>query len=360
MRLLQLALILLVLLVPTPALTQTAEPSPVAEGEWQVTDLRGYDIDGVPIALSPDGRWIAGAGPDAKGVCVWAVEAMTSTCAGEEIVPYPFSIVWAPDSSAIAFFDGEPSRPEPNTLWLFTASSGALTVLDRAGVIHQAPAWTLDSTTVLYLAEGIDGKGSAIHRVSRAGGESHQVTGADLDVQEPLVATADGRVVFATGEEPALRLWIVELDGSDLERFAADIHTGTSVPTRLGGWGPGDAYLTMVDTHTTDAGRVTMRWYTLDRASGLLVPLDLPDVSSATTGPGWWSHAPEMLALGSDDGQAPLQLYTVDPHTGAARPLSGGTFDGDVTYWTLSFGADGQAMVATVGTVWLMTLEYRS
>ena len=59
-------------------------------------------------------------------------------------------------------------------------------------------------------------------------------------------------------------------------------------------------------------------------------------------------------------GQAPLQLYTVDPHTGAARPLSGGTFDGDVTYWTLSFGADGQAMVATVGTVWLMTLEYRS
>jgi hypothetical protein len=40
-----------------------------------------------------------------------------------------------------------------------------------------------------------------------------------------------------------------------------------------------------------------------------------------------------------------------------ARPIPGGTIDDEVTYWSLTFGADGQVMAATHETVWLMTLE---
>src|SRR5690606_13981681 len=58
---------------------------------------------GSPITMSPDGAWIAGIGPE-FALCIWDVATMEPTCDQAERIPIAAeSLVWSPDSTAVAF-----------------------------------------------------------------------------------------------------------------------------------------------------------------------------------------------------------------------------------------------------------------
>jgi hypothetical protein len=357
-RILTILLLLSALLLGTlaSASAQIPEASPVTGG-WAVTETREIKIDGEPIALSPNGRWIAGAGPDGAGVCIWEVDTTDRTCAGGTLHPFPFSIVWAPDSSAVAFTDGEPiDQEEPNDLWLFTVATGAVTALDRAGLVHQQPVWMRDSETVLFVRSDGDRERGSIYMVDRDGGPVERVAGPGLGVQA-IVPTPDGRLMIATGGDASLELWLVELDGSGLERIAPPVTLGDDMPVLFAGRSPDGRYVGLYSPEARDGGEIVFRRFMLDLTTGEIVPQETPEESVQRFGPAWWSDAPASIAFGRDGRDAPLSLFDVDPSTGMARPIPGGTIDDEVTYWSLTFGADGQVMAATHETVWLMTLE---
>ena len=62
------------------ATARTPEASPVASpagGGWAVTDMRQIAVDGAPVALSPDGQWLAGTTDDGNAVCAGRVKSLT-------------------------------------------------------------------------------------------------------------------------------------------------------------------------------------------------------------------------------------------------------------------------------------------
>src|SRR5690625_4427739 len=141
-----------------PAQTPEAETE-LPFSPWRVTDSREIDVDGQPIALSPDGRWIAGIGPDGGSICVWDVTGVRTRCAGEglDIQTHPIDggFAWAPDSSAVAFINGNWRQLEPTDVLVFDIRSGWLrnlthTTMTGRRLVHTGPAWTADSSRVVY------------------------------------------------------------------------------------------------------------------------------------------------------------------------------------------------------------------
>jgi len=87
----------------SPAASPAASPVGSEGGAgWRVADERRLAIDGEPVTLSPDGRWVAGRGPEQE-FCVWEIETLDAVCDGQDLAIRPESIAWAPDSSAVAF-----------------------------------------------------------------------------------------------------------------------------------------------------------------------------------------------------------------------------------------------------------------
>ncbi|MGC4190472.1 MAG: hypothetical protein QM589_04460 [Thermomicrobiales bacterium] len=84
-----------------------ASPAPgtaIPASETTADGLRIVQVDGQPVALSPDGKWLAGPGPEGD-VCLWDVETLEvcrATGAAPQTAQMP-TITWAPDSSAVAY-----------------------------------------------------------------------------------------------------------------------------------------------------------------------------------------------------------------------------------------------------------------
>ncbi len=70
-------LAIIIMLVGQAAFAQSG-----VESDWVVSDQRVLEVDGTPVALCPNGAWIAGPASDGERFCVWDVETLEPTCDG--------------------------------------------------------------------------------------------------------------------------------------------------------------------------------------------------------------------------------------------------------------------------------------
>lgn len=197
----------------------TPGASPVANGAaWQVTDIRELEVDGWPFSLSPDGQWLAGLGSGSQ-LCVWAVADLAPNCAAQGMVFQPDSVVWAPDSTAVAFShlgQGTVQEAAVSDILVFDVADGVLRNLtgtedgsDQADTgasgaashIDVYPAWSPDGDELVFarLEPGVEG--AAIMRIDRDGGEPELVLADTPLLRGPIHWVEGDRIFYAIAGE---------------------------------------------------------------------------------------------------------------------------------------------------------------
>lgn len=268
------------LFTPAGAVAQTLEATPgaspvVSEGGWRITDTRSIeDIGGWPSALSPDGVWLAGISSD--GFCVWDVEMLERTCAGDSPGSRDTgSIVWAPDSTAVAFSYYSPvtltqSFDVDSDLYLFDLTSMRLVNLtddgyegdlfaddiDNPPPVDTMPAWSPDSSQLAFVRSSIAGQvgggSTTLMRIDRTGGEPTEIVQVDGEsagvVSRTMYWLPDDTLLYLylshdvslsspydpgpDANSPDRGVWQVGIDGSDRRQIVknapgAGIHVGS-------------------------------------------------------------------------------------------------------------------------------------
>ncbi len=230
-------------LLGQPALAQTS-----GDAAWHVRDEQRIEVDGTPLALSPDGTWIDGLGPERGTFCVWEVETLEPTCEGELRTPVlERSVTWAPDSTAVAFSLDTPLVFRDSDIYVFEVEAGTLENLteddpDGTGAddlqlgddareeipVDLYPAWSPDSRDLIFARTMWGGEGdyeTLLMTIPRSGGESEEVApitpNFPLSVVSPMVWQEDGTILLAIwpGEtdDPQNGIWRVSQDG-DFQR----------------------------------------------------------------------------------------------------------------------------------------------
>ena len=222
-RVLVAALVILVAVLAVPATRYVRQPAP----EQLVTRLDVVvpsGVDGISLALSPDGRQLAFVAATETGPRLW-LRALDETAArplpGTDGASYPF---WAADSRAVAFFaDGKLKRTD-------LAGGAPQTIADAPA--PRGGTWSHDGTIVFAPASA-----GGLMRVASTGGTPVQVT-KDVAFQSRWPQfLPDGRrfLFFAfTGSQETRGVYLGSLDGGDPIRVtAADSAAVYAPPNRL-------------------------------------------------------------------------------------------------------------------------------
>lgn len=244
--------------------------SPTATPGIEIAGIHEIELDFEPVALSPDGAWIAGV-EDRSSICLSSLADEDSRCQ-----PVPLegsvlaeSIAWAPDSSAIAFsLDALPRllnsdifvldvdnadlvdlTPDPETSGTredtstpairgsHVAQPGGSTPASGETTfwMDMFPAWSPDGTELVFARHSVPDGSTRIMRMLRAGGEASAVVNVPADklsiVVGPILWPLDDVIVLsgagskggiweASLETGALRL-ILASDNSDLPNAVA-------------------------------------------------------------------------------------------------------------------------------------------
>jgi hypothetical protein len=225
-------------------------PVPGTTGDsWTVTDELAVDLDGEgkPVAISPDGNWIAGPGPD-DDFCIWSLDDLEAFCDGADMDPRlaidEASIAWAPDSSAVAFSQDAARLLIDSDILVFDVESGTIgnltDVADEADgmsfdsddtapfIADVYPAWSADSETIFFVRGG-DANGirsTTIMTLNVASGDvSAYFTISPtyfLSVYTPLHLLPDGSllvsVIYADPGTAQNGIWRIAEDGSRIDR----------------------------------------------------------------------------------------------------------------------------------------------
>ncbi|MGC4190469.1 MAG: hypothetical protein QM589_04445 [Thermomicrobiales bacterium] len=159
-----------------------------ADGALLVDDDQVLSVDGMPMAISPDGKWLAGPGSGIdREFCLWDVETLTPQCAdaGSSLPVTLETVTWAPDSSAVAFSLDATVRFVDSDIF----------VMDIDGTLHNItddgfdgrlslsgdgpevpvdiyPAWSRDSRELVFARTvwGLEAPGTALYAIGRDGG----------------------------------------------------------------------------------------------------------------------------------------------------------------------------------------------
>lgn len=110
------------------------------------------EVDGFPLAISPDGTRLAGVDADGARFCVWDLATGKAACDGD--IPAPVearSVTWAPDSSAVAFSLGSSSRLVDSDIYVFDVASGTLRNVNGLTPTLQ---WAGEGSLLLLLPTG--------------------------------------------------------------------------------------------------------------------------------------------------------------------------------------------------------------
>ncbi|HEU0163501.1 MAG TPA: hypothetical protein VFQ54_00580, partial [Thermomicrobiales bacterium] len=179
-------------------------PASAAAQSVSATHQRDISLDGTPVAISPDGKRIAGLGPD-HTFCVWRISTRKATCSDEISSITPDTIRWAPDSSAVAFSQNAAINFVDSDIYVFDIASGKVKdVTDdsydgnlsldtdtetRATInVDINPGWSPDGKDLIFARTvwgTATGMGSQLMKVSRDGGDP--VTLFTVAPPEPLV-----------------------------------------------------------------------------------------------------------------------------------------------------------------------------
>jgi len=324
-------LVLLLVGAIAPRAAAPPEASPVAsptgpERAWQVIETREIAVDGDPVELSPDGRWLAGTADEGNSVCAWGVETLTPTCAELDIAVTlglgAMAMRWSPDSSAFAFTTGDIARLIKGDVMVFEVETGDVVNLTNTGGADEGPLcigadWTADSSQVIFAAfNGFGDDANALNLVARDGGPPTEIplpaSNGSLDIVSPPLVAGESVLVAIQADDDAGGVWRVGLDGADpLQLVTASSSQGVPDPL-VASVSPDGRHAGIVSARGLQLLEPEGTFFTLDLASGELIPMDFGD------GLGLVAFAPEgdTGLIVRDD-----HLATIDPVTGATQPV---------------------------------------
>jgi hypothetical protein len=310
--------------------------SMAADGEpvsgWRVIYVARINVEGSPVALSPDGAWMAGTTDDDQ-VCIWAVADLAATCTPEIRRVDPDSFAWAPDSSAVAF----------SALTLFLGGDSDIHVLDTSGALTNVtddgfddqlqelgaeqpsapvpvdlmPAWTPDSTAIVFsrVLWNSDDPTTDIMTVPRAGGEPTLLGRVDRPtaIYMPMHVLRDGAILYAVGtpqdpDDTVGGIWRLDPDGTTTQLIPGHASTEFPVPA-------------IADVSERDDGYVISGYSVTYSAT-----ID-PDFYIAFS----WSSAggePDLVAPVTKDDRARVQAAVFSPDGGSTVQLTALPEDG--------------------------------
>ncbi len=351
---------LLALAVTAPAMgAQTPIASPVASADgWAVTDVRAITVDGQPVAMSPDGRWIAGVGPNDLGVCIWDVASLKPTCASSDLRPDPFTFAWAPDSSAIVFADGQTLTrdPKPDTLWRYSPADRSLVALSRDRV-HRAMAWTQDSERVLFLTMASNARGTNMMHVGRDGGDVVRMRVPQLFYLGPLQPLDDGSVLFTSVDEHgAFSIWQADMNGDAIEKIAGIAAPETAAPSQVAQISEDRRHVLMWRVDPSNE-RTQLTWLVVNLETGETVLIAPASPADAIGGMRMLPDGDIGIAFAQNDGETEVHVFSVDLRTGVSYPVSGEGIDLPGSLWRESATSDGrQRLLVADGNAVVITL----
>jgi hypothetical protein len=219
----------------TPEATAVA-PTSAESVTWQVENVTQVEIDGSSVTMSPDGAWIAGIGPE-FALCIWEVATMEPTCDKAERIPISTdSLVWSPDSTAIAFTeDAFVSAYESDIHVYELGASESVNITDdgiegglfdtpegnsRPGDV--VPVWSLDSQSLIFARSdfALEEPTTDLMRVSRAGGEPEllgTVSTTPYAIYMPMHVLSDGSLLYTHAspdlDDPNNGIWVRSSEG---------------------------------------------------------------------------------------------------------------------------------------------------
>jgi hypothetical protein len=332
-----LALILATLIAPAAAQTPAPEPTEAPPfAPWHITDSRELAIDGQPVALSPDGRWIAGIGPDGGSICAWELTSLVPTCAGDglriQTMPLTSTIAWAPDSSAVSFVNGISQLYEPTDVMLFDIASGTLSNLTLTGFmgnsyVHTGPSWTADSEWIVYAET--DPSGQREQPASIVYYNRQYMTAIPVPLKDafyiyaPVVVMPDDSVLFRVDPSPQgtenAGIWRVDPEGENLSQvIAGEDDAPIDQPVVLGVSADGE-HLSVASASAVARMDPSEAFFLVDMESGDVHKLELPDDGDVISQPVFAAFA--IFALVQDGAGPGVSLLVMDPESGGTQPL---------------------------------------
>lgn len=269
-------------------------------------------LDGFPLAMSPDGASVAGVDRSGDQFCIWEIATLDAACDGELPAPVEArSVTWAPDSSAVAFSLGAANRLVDSDIYIFNAETTTLTDLtDDTGAdevsflspqvepvaIDVFPAWSPDGSTLLFartMWHDVAAPGVALMTVPREGGDPEVVAKlvdlAPLAIAGPMTWREDGRVLLATRHpnpaNPANAIRLLQPDGTmtTLVDGSSDGPITDPVIASMSGDGTAVSAWSRLDFHESLWAEGTPIFFRVDVERGSATPwtdvpgVDLPD-----------------------------------------------------------------------------------
>jgi dipeptidyl aminopeptidase/acylaminoacyl peptidase len=229
--------------------TPPDSPAPSVETpSWRLAEQRVIEIsDGQPVALSPDGHWLAVFRQPAEGVEICAYDAATLAAHRCAELPKdrfsPQSVAWSPDGRRLAFTEDSIFARESD-IWTFEVDGGTVANLTDDGVsgdllktptatIDSAPAWSPDGRELAFVRVGIapEPPSTAIYRIAATGGEPalvHRVAGHAWAVDDRIWWSSTEEVIVYTAgllsaDELSLGVYAVPAAGGEPREIGDDL-----------------------------------------------------------------------------------------------------------------------------------------
>ncbi len=330
-----LSVLTLGLLLPGVALAQTPAASPgtmpVSDAPaWEVTDVRDIEVDGEPIALSPDGQWLAGIGPGENEICAWDIDTLTPTCAEADEVISTYiggtTLQWSPDSSAIAFASGDVMRMILGNVYVFEVETGELTqVTDReeGDPFLLGATWAGDGEQVVFTSGiGLDAT-PTLGIADRAGDSIDTIDlpgswiGGYLLIT-PARGAMDGSIYMAIDTDANFGgIWTIAPGESDVEQVLATNTDPVIDSPMIVSTSPDGRYLNVVSMSGFARMMPENTFFLLDTQTGDLLPLDNEDNIQLI------SFAPDNeTGLMAQEIDGMNVLHTIDLASGEVAPVA--------------------------------------
>jgi Tol biopolymer transport system component/predicted Ser/Thr protein kinase len=175
-------------------------------------------VDGSPV-WSPDGRYVAFVRQSPAGDAYYVVPALGGQerkLASSYSIPYSrgASLDWSPDGKSLAVVDKLSPREKLNLLMISTEGGEARGLLAQPPRFIQNPAFSLDGTTLAFVA-GPGFLSQDIFLVNVSSGEPKRLTFDNCNIAG-LSWTSDGReIIFSSNRGGLFALWRISSAGGE-------------------------------------------------------------------------------------------------------------------------------------------------